>query len=320
MNPTRDRGPAVSAVRAARFETKPDWFQQSAPVELDGREFERIRLLAHERFGLELRQGKEGLVAARLAKFIRRDGHSSFSSYVDQVLRDSSGRAMVEMIDALTTNHTSFLRERAHFDFLCETVLPEITRRDRLEFWCAASSTGEEPYTLACAVLAWLQSAAGRLARQGRPGCEQVPWIRILATDISTQVLDRAARGVYSAEAVRGLPEEWLRAYFLRGSGRAKGLVRVKPEVARLVEFRRLNLIEPFTHPHAFPVVFCRNVMIYFDRPTQQRVVNALSACLEPGGYLFVGHSESLQGIHTGLDYVRPAVYRRPAPLVGRTR
>ena len=265
---------------------------------LTEREFANISRLAYEKFGLQLKPEKYELVTARLGKKVRAAGCRSFQEYYERVVEDRTGEALIELIDALATNFTNFLREPAHFDFLLKEVLPACTRTDHLAIWSAAFSTGEEPYTIACSVLDALQGASR-------------PQLRILATDISSKALAEARRGVYPGTKVENLPPAWLRAYFLRGDGKWKGWYRVKPEVVRSIEFRRLNLIEQTSHHELFRVIFCRNVMIYFDKATQQQLVARLTTHLEPGGYLFIGHSESLTGIDHPLAYVRPTVYRK---------
>jgi chemotaxis protein methyltransferase CheR len=272
---------------------------------LTQREFEQIRRLAREHFGLDLRNGKQELVAARLGKKIRHRGFQTFQQYCNYVLGDATGEALIEMIDALTTNHTMFLREPAHFDFLRRIAAGELRRRNPIEIWSAACSTGEEPYSIAICLLEELgPEAAGR--------------IRILASDISTRALDAARKGVYAAERFEAFPSGWLPRYFLRGEGNWKGFYRAKPELRRLVEFRRINLIEPLAALPRFAVIFCRNVMIYFDKPTQQDLLRRLTGCLEPGGYLLTGHSESLVSGRHSLEYIRPAVYRKPSSGTSR--
>ena len=262
-------------------------------------EFARIRQLAYDTFGLDLRAGKETLVSARLGKHIRNSGCRSFEEYYQHVVGDSTGQALIHLIDALTTNHTSFFREPAHFDFLRKTFLPEWKDRGTIGIWSAACSTGEEPYSIAMCLLEELGPG---------PPAE----VRILATDISTRVLAKAEQGIYSAERFEGLPGLQLRKFWLRGEGDWAGCYRAKKELRAMVEFRRLNLLETVSQMGRFPLIFCRNVMIYFDKPTQQRVVERLAACLEPGGYLLTGHAESLTGIEHGLEYVQPAIYRKP--------
>lgn len=276
----------------------------SPSLALTAKEFATIAALAREEFGLELGKGKEQLVAARLGKLLRRHGFKAFREYYLHVQGDRTGDALVELIDALTTNHTSFFREQAHFDFLTRQVLGEQRGHAPLRIWSAASSTGEEPYTIA------LTAREHLLGHQ--PGPQSLSLPRILATDISTRVLETARKGMYKAERFQPGLAPWLRKHLLRGEGRWLGWYRMRPEILGMVEFRRLNLIEPLpADVGLFTVIFCRNVMIYFSRETQEQLVNRLAACLEPGGYLFVGHSESLTGIQHSLQQIQPAVYRK---------
>jgi len=267
-------------------------------LKLTAQEFGQIRDLAHQRFGLDLKRGKEALVAARLGQKLRKQGFHTFSEYYKHVLADRTGEELIGLIDSLTTNHTSFLRERAHFDFLARAVHEEFRAAPVIRVWSAACSSGEEPYSIAMCLKGALRAAP---ARQ----------FRILATDISTRVLQVAQRGVYPAARFTDVPEDWRRAYLLQGRGDSEGQYKVKPQLAAQVEFARLNLIEAFPSRPPFHVIFCRNVMMYFDKPTQQGIVQRLEQRLERGGYLFVGHSESLTGIEHALEYVRPATYRK---------
>jgi chemotaxis protein methyltransferase CheR len=266
-------------------------------LQLTAAEFRQISDLAHQRFGLDLKRGKEALVASRLGKKLRKLGFESFAEYHRHVLADSTGEALIELIDALTTNHTSFLRERAHFEFLARAVNEEFREVSTLRLWSAACSSGEEPYSIAMCLAEALSKSPAR-------------HFQILATDISTRVLQTAQRGVYPVARFNDVPEPWRRAYLLRGRGESEGFYKVKPQLAQQVEFARLNLIEPFPQRPPFHVIFCRNVMMYFDKPTQEGIVQHLAGCLERGGYLFVGHSESLTGVEHALQYVRPATYR----------
>ncbi len=275
-------------------------YSDGAGLTLRASEFRQISQLANQRFGLDLKRGKEALVAARLGKRLRQKGMKSFADYYRHVLADGSGEALIELIDSLTTNHTGFLRERAHFDFLAHAVNDDLRGIPSLAIWSAACSTGEEPYSIAMC----LAEALAKTGRQSRRS------FRVFATDISTQVLGQARRGVYPEERFGEVPELWRRSYLLRGEGAWKGSCKIKPELAAHVEFQRLNLIKPFEHRRFFHVIFCRNVMMYFNKSTQRDIVRRLSGCLEPGGYLLVGHSESLTGIEHGLKYVQPATYR----------
>ena len=263
------------------------------PIQLTAKEFATIASLAREEFGLELGQGKEQLVAARLGKVARRHGFRDFPTYYKYLKADQSGQALVELIDALTTNHTSFFREPAHFDFMVREILPAAKRSGALSIWSAACSTGEEPYSIA--LTAREQGAAPQ----------------ILATDISTRALDTARRAVYSAERFEQPLPAWLRKHLLKGEGQWTGHYRIAPQAQAMVNFQRLNLIEPLPALGPFQLIFCRNVMIYFSRETQEHVVRQLEERLEPGGYLFVGHSESLTGIRHNLQQLQPAIYRK---------
>lgn len=272
-----------------------DCLEQDAAPALAARDFEQIRQLAYGTFGLDLKPGKEELVSARLRRVLRQGGFRSFQDYYRHVLADRTGVALAALIDALATNHTAFLREPEHFTFLRDTVLPSLATRETLEVWSAACSTGEEVWTLAMVLNEALPSRR----------------ISIAASDISNKALHAAQAAEYPPDRCQGIPATWLSRYFVPGNGPLK-TYRVAPRVRAQVNFRRMNLVESFSWPRPFPVVFCRNVMIYFDRQTQEQVVRRLAACLEPGGYLFVGHAESLTRIAHTLEYVRPAVYRKP--------
>jgi chemotaxis protein methyltransferase CheR len=271
---------------------------------LSEREFDQFRKLAYDTAGIDLQPGKEQLVSTRLSKQMRALRIGSYQEYYRFVTEDKTGDALIAMIDALTTNHTSFFREIAHFDFLRKNILPALSERDRISIWCAASSTGEEPYSIAFSILDEL-------------GIEALPKLNILATDISTRVLATAQRGAYSADRFGDLPPQQLRKYLLRGEGKWRDWYLVRKEIRAAIRFERLNLIGQFSHAAAFPVIFCRNVMIYFDRQTQEDVVQRLSNFLEPGGYLFIGHAESLNGLKQPLQYVRPATYVTPGTGIG---
>ncbi|HWD00317.1 MAG TPA: protein-glutamate O-methyltransferase [Candidatus Sulfopaludibacter sp.] len=277
-------------------ESTPDFV--SKPLALTAREFAIVSALAREQFGLELGTGKEQLAAARLGKLMRKRGFRVFRDYYRHVQSDQTGAALAELIDELTTNHTSFFREPAHFDFLVQHVFADQTARVPMRIWSAACSTGEEPYTIA-------------LTARERLGAQSPALPAVLATDISTRVLETARKGMYRADRFQDGVAPWLRKHLLCGENQWQGWYRMRPEILEMVQFRRVNLIEPLPDVGRFTVIFCRNVMIYFSRTTQEQVVNRLAACLEPGGYLFVGHSESLTGIEHGLQQIQPAVYQK---------
>lgn len=243
------------------------------------RDFARVRTLIYERAGISLHDGKQAMVYSRLSRRLRETGHGSFESYL-QWLESASGpqshQEWQEFVNCLTTNLTSFFREEHHFPALAEWLKSRAGKPTRI--WCCAASTGEEPYSLAITVAETLGLNAP---------------VKILASDIDTKVLQTAARGIYDADA-RGLTPNRLKQFFLRGKGANTGYIRVKPELAKLVEFRPFNLMQTqWQLGEPFDVVFCRNVMIYFDAPTQRKVLERIHQAMAPKGLLFVGHSEN---------------------------
>jgi len=264
---------------------------------LKDHEFEKISRLAYEHCGLDLRCGKQGLVAARLGKKLRELGLKSFQHYYDYVKADRSGAALAGMVDYLTTNHTSFFREPRHFDYLSKTIFPALRTRSLIHIWSAACSSGEEPYSIAMSLLE--ESPREAAAK-----------VRIKATDISTRVLEKATRGVYEADRCAGIPVPMLQRYLVQAD--RPNALRFKSEVRAMIEFGHLNLMASLPTGYCCSVIFCRNIMIYFDKPTQQNLVRRLSQHLEDGGYLFIGHSESLNSIAHSLEYISPAIYRKP--------
>jgi len=261
--------------------------------------FEKFRRLAYDKFGLNLTAAKQELVAARVGKKLRELKISSYEAYYDHVVADRTGESLIALIDVLSTNHTSFLREASHFDFLLRKVLPRLAKRGLIDIWSAPCSTGEEPYSIAVTFL-------GELGMPPRPG------LRIRATDISTRALAVAEKGAYATDRLQSMPLPVIKKYFTQTG---PGSFQVLPEVRRMIEFERANLVEPVRGGRLFPIIFCRNLMIYFDKPTQERVIANLAQALEPGGYLLIGHSESLMGVRHALDYVEPAIYRKPGEL-----
>jgi chemotaxis protein methyltransferase CheR len=256
--------------------------------------------LVYERTHIRLHQGKEPLIRARLGKRQRALGFNGLADYA-QYLRDSGDEEEVtHAIDALTTNFTNFLREEEHFRFMVETALPELVGKVPcpLRIWSAACSTGEEPYSIAFYLEEHYPSSAGW------------DW-RILATDVSTRALDKAKRAVFAEERIDPIPQAWQRKYLQRGFGPAKGLYRVKSSLCSRVVFRHENLLaEDSTGKDQYQVIFCRNVMIYFDRATQEKLVRHLCRFLVPKGYLLIGHSESLTGMALPLRCLRPSFYQ----------
>lgn len=261
-------------------------------------DFRQISRLAYDYAGLDLSQGKTQLVATRLGKKLRQLHLRSYREYCRHVVEDETGEALIGMIDALTTNHTSFLREQAHFDFLSHVILPPLHARNTIAIWSAACSTGEEPYSIAFTALECL-------------GREASHKLHILATDISTKALAAASQAVYPLDRLRGVSADWLSRYLLRGTGRQDGYCQVKRQVRDRIEFRRQNLMESFAHLGPFPVIFCRNVMIYFDEDTQNRIWDRFTEHLVPGGTLFIGHSERVPMDRHPFDLVGQTTYRK---------
>lgn len=268
-------------------------------VALTDREFASLSELLRDTCGIDLHEGKEGLVRTRLARRLQTLGLTSYGGYLDYVRSGGSGGELTEMVDSLTTNKTFFFREARHFDYLRTQVVPElIAERRPLRFWSAGCSSGDEPYTLAMVLRHALPEAVWRE-------------VRILATDISARILAQAREGVYAAEALHDVPEPMRKSCFTRLSSGPLERYRLGDDLRAPVRLARLNLMEAWPMKGPFEVIFCRNVMIYFDKPTRERLVGRFWQLLQPGGHLFVGHSESLSSLSHPFEYVQPAVYRR---------
>lgn len=265
---------------------------------LTDRDMAHIVKLVYDKSGITLHDGKKPLVVARLQKRLKALGLGTYGEYLAYVDNDRSGDEIVLLLDAIATNHTYFFREEQHFSILAERVVPEMRRKSGpLDIWCAASSTGQEPYTIAMTMA----------------GVQPPVEFTMMASDISTKALREASAGVYKLEAAESIPADLLRKHFEKGLGESAGLVRVRKELRARIEYRRLNLLEVNSLERKFDVIFCRNVMIYFDRAVQQRVVTMLERHLRPGGYLFISHSESLNGITHGFRWIAPAAYQLEA-------
>lgn len=265
-------------------------------VVMSEQEFNRFRRLGYELLGIDFSPHKQSLLCGRLAKRLRALGLGSYSHYLDWVQRPANRDEMERMIDLLTTHETYFFREPAHFNFLAEQLLPEWPVTRPLRVWSAASSTGEEAYSLAMVLMDKLG--------------ESCPW-QIFASDISREVLTKARSGVYSMERINGVSPDYLRRFCLRGVGASEGYLRIDVALRQRVEFAVVNLNESLTALPEFDIIFLRNVLIYFDVDTKKRIVDRIVGQLRPGGWLFIGHSESLHGMHGGVQLQRPTVYRR---------
>jgi len=267
--------------------------------ELRDIDFEKISRLVYEQSGINLHEGKKQLVKVRLNKRLREGSFGSFAEYFRYVTTKEGSDGLIAMIDSLSTNLTSFFREESHFRKLRE-ILPEMagsSSRCRLRVWCAGCSTGEEPYSLAITLKEALNGQGADL--------------KIMATDISTRVLRTAAVGIYSSDQVKKIPQPLLRKYFQIGQGKWQGNYRVKKDLKNMVKFMRFNLMKSASFNDPFDIIFCRNVMIYFDKETQGRLIDRFYNCLGEKGWLFIGHSESLTGLNHSFKYIEPSVYRK---------
>jgi chemotaxis protein methyltransferase CheR len=286
------------------------------PMEL--REFELFRSLIYQYAGIWLRDGKQVMLASRLARRLRHYSLSSFAAYYDylQCLPDNR-EEVCQLINCVTTNKTSFFRERHHFDYLAETILPKVqaaicrNEQSGIRMWSAACSTGEEPYSIAITLLEAMQKRQAVRTRNGaRYGTERKELpnsaslqtsysVEILASDIDTAVLNTAKQAIYSMDMLESIDRSWWKKYFLRGCGSLEGYAKVKPQVSRLVEFKRINLMDTrWPIEGLFDVIFFRNALIYFKRETQDIFLHRMARYLKPRGYLFLGNAEHIPWLH----------------------
>jgi len=270
---------------------------------MDDRIFERFSEFIKAELGIKMPASKKTLLEARLQKRLRELSMSTHEEYCDYLFSPNGmEEELVNLVDVVTTNTTDFFREPKHFEMLSGTVLPELVSRGgsgrNVNIWSAGCSSGEEPYTLAMVLSEFARQNSGFT-------------FSILATDISTQVLRMAVRAIYSESKIAPIPAEYRKRYLLRSRDRSKGIVRIAPEARSHVRFRRLNFMEEFSFDGQLDVIFCRNVVIYFDRQTQEMLFTRFCRKLKVGGYLFIGHSESLAGMPLPLELVAPTVYRR---------
>lgn len=266
------------------------------------KDFEFLRRIANERTGIVVKDEKFDMFYSRLCRRVRRLGLQSFSEYCDFLQSDSAEDEVLELVNAITTNLTAFFRENHHFEYLQQRLIPELLQKNkdsrRLRIWSAGCSTGEEPYSLSIALKESLDSVAGWNAR-------------ILATDIDSNVLTKASQGVYPLERVKGIPKPRLRRWFMRGKGAQSGYVRLKPEVCSQIDFAQLNLMDNWNVDGPVDVIFCRNVIIYFDRESKIKLINKYADNLVEGGHLFIGHSESLFKISDRFELIGNTIYRK---------
>ena len=271
--------------------------------ELRDIDYERISRLVYEQCGINLHEGKRELIKARLGKRLREGNFKSFGDYYSYVTTDEGTDELISMIDSLSTNLTYFFREESHFQKLRQ-IIPAMLHSTadagqslKLRIWSAGCSTGEEPYSLAMTVCECVNASAYD--------------VKIIATDISTRVLRLAVKGVFNQDKLKNVSPAILKKYFQKGCGNWEGHYRIKKNISNIIQFTRFNLMDTPPSSYRFDVIFCRNVMIYFDKMTQAALVNRFYQCLNKGGHLFVGHSESLTGLSHEFKYIEPSVYRK---------
>ena len=273
-------------------------------AQLSDAEFAQLSAFIYNVAGIKMPPAKRIMLQSRLQKRLRELGIDSFKEYIEYLLSERGKQEeLVQMLDAVSTNKTDFFRESVHFDFLRDTVLPahyqELGARP-IKIWSAACSSGEEPYTIAMTIAEFCRGRGTQYDYS------------IIGTDISTKVLKMAENAVYKMEKVEGIPLDILHRYFLRSKDRENPTVRIIPELRRHVKVQRMNFMdESYSINESFDVVFCRNVLIYFDRQTQERVIGKLCTKLKQGGYFFLGHSESIMNMQLPLQPVRPTIFRK---------
>jgi chemotaxis protein methyltransferase CheR len=277
----------------------------SIPAVLNDKIFSRFSSFIYDEVGIKLPSGKKTMLEARLHKRLKVLGFWSFEEYADYVFSpEGRNQELINLIDVVTTNKTDFFREPAHFEYLVKSAIPtmidsyETGIKKPFKIWSAGCSTGEEPYTMSM-VLAEFAAT--------QPGFK----VSILATDISTIVLTKAKNAIYAEDRVDTIPLHLKKKYLLKSKDKSKPLVRMSPTLRSMIQFRRLNFMEDFGMQEHMDVIFCRNVIIYFDKPTQERLLNRFCKQLVKGGYLFLGHSETLGGLNVPLTPVASTVYRK---------
>ena len=266
---------------------------------LTDRAFQRIVEYIRGNYGIELGQ-KRVIVEGRMKNYLSANGYASYEQYMDAVEADRTGKEAKSLVDMLTTNHTFFMREFEHFEYFQKVVLPQLKEKEKkkrdLHIWCAAASSGEEPYMIAMVLSDFF-------------GLEHAKWdTTVLATDISTKVLQKAVRGVYDNDQLSNIPNSWKKRYFKSLNATQSVVVE---ELKKQVMFRQFNLMDPLPFRKKLHVVFIRNVMIYFEDETKNQLLNRIYDCMEPGGYLFIGTTETIDRDETRFQYIKPSIYRK---------
>jgi chemotaxis protein methyltransferase CheR len=309
---------------------------EASLVAMDVREFKTFRELIHRKTGIWLRDGKQAMLTGRLSKRLRHHGMTDFATYAAYVIGiQDGGKELAEIINCVTTNKTSFFREMHHFDFLMRTLVPELMagaalgRARNIRIWSAACSTGEEPYSIAISLLEALRTGhvSGSAAPSlGQPLSPPGGWqIEVVASDIDTEVLAAAAQGIYDKESLEDVPPAMQTRYFLRGKGNMNGQVRVKREVAQLVKFQRINLMDTqWALEGEFDAIFFRNALIYFNRETQEVFLRRMLGYLKSRSYLILGHSEHVPWLNDSVEALSNTIHQlraqKRAPYTGPER
>lgn len=266
-------------------------------LKMTDEDFKRLITFVKTNYGINLEK-KRVLIEGRLTNMLTERGFTEYKTYLDMVFKDPSGPDMADLINKLTTNHTFFLREPEHFEFLKTVVLPyteSVVKDHDIRIWCAASSTGQEPYTLAMTIDEYF-------------GDRRSSWdAKILATDISTTVLSKAKEGIYTNDMVKDVPAAWLTKYFVRLD---KDRYQVCEKIRNEIIYKQFNLMDKISYKKQFDLISCRNVMIYFEQETKNQLIDRLYSAIKPGGYFFIGHAENVQK-DTNFQFVKPAIYRK---------
>lgn len=270
-------------------------------IELKQSEFDRLSNYIFSNYGIKMPPAKKVMLQSRLQKRLRHLNIDNFKSYIEFVFSKEGEQEIIHMMDVVSTNKTDFFREPTHFEFMNEIILPEIyaNKQSDLKIWSAGSSSGEEAYTITMVMEEYI-------AKNGHINYQ------ILGADISTDMLQKAVNGVYKLEKIVTIPESLKKKYFLKSKDPQKKLVRVKPHLRTKVKFFRLNLMDnTYNAPKGFDIIFCRNTLIYFERDTQEKVINKLCNHLKPGGYFILGHSESITNMNVPLENIKPTIFRK---------
>jgi chemotaxis protein methyltransferase CheR len=270
-------------------------------IELKQSEFDKLSHYIFTNYGIKMPPAKKVMLQSRLQKRLRHLNIDNFKSYIDFVFSKNGEQEIIHMMDVVSTNKTDFFREPTHFEFMEEVILPEIytNKQSDIKIWSAGSSSGEEAYTITMVMEEYI-------AKNGHINYQ------ILGADISTDVLQKAVNGVYKFEKIATIPESLKKKYFLKSKDPTKKLVRVKPHLRTKVKFFRLNLMDSaYNAPKGFDIIFCRNTLIYFERETQENVINKLCNHLKPGGYFILGHSESITNMKVPLENIKPTIFRK---------